>query len=113
MTKKDVKLIIILVLISIIMYAGYKFYINQQDNGDIEIVFHDEVVYTMSFSEDEIYEIDGDYGHMVIEVKDEKVYVKEVECPNHTCEYTGKVGKGSMIPICCLPNDIIIYEVAK
>ena len=58
---------------------------------------------------DAIYEVTGDYGKMNIEVKDGKWHVSEVECPNHICEAMGWVDVTEIIPITCLPNNIIIY----
>lgn len=58
---------------------------------------------------DAIYEVTGDYGKMHIEVKDGKWHVPEVECPNHICEAMGWVDVTEIIPITCLPNNIIIY----
>ncbi len=114
MTKKDVKLIIALLVICGAGFLGYGIYTwylgNQKDVSVVEVYYHSEVVAALNFDEDQIYELDGDYGHMVIEIKDQKVRVKEVECPNHTCENTGWVSKGSYLPIYCMPNDIIIKE---
>ena len=50
---------------------------------------------------DAIYEVTGDY--------DGKWHVSEVECPNHICEAMGWVDVTEIIPITCLPNNIIIY----
>ena len=46
---------------------------------------------------------------MHIEVKDGKWHVSEVECPNLICEAMGWVDVTEIIPITCLPNNIIIY----
>ena len=46
---------------------------------------------------------------MHLEVKDRKFRVIDVECPNHICEGMGWIGEDDIIPISCLPNQILIY----
>ncbi len=63
---------------------------------------------------DNTYTVTGDYGTMTITVKDNKWCVSSVECPNHNCEQMGWDDGTKMVPITCIPNNIIIctYDVA-
>lgn len=44
-------------------------------------------------------------NHMVIEIKDNKVRVKDSDCPNKLCVKQGWIGSGTII---CLPNRVVI-----
>ena len=58
---------------------------------------------------DAIYTVDGDYGGLQIEVKDNQWRVINEKCPNHIWASMGWANKDSLIPITCLPNNIMIF----
>jgi hypothetical protein len=59
---------------------------------------------------DAVYQVDGDYGGLEIEVKDGKWHVINEHCPNHICANMGWMGTGdALIPITCIPNNIMIF----
>ena len=109
MNKKDIKLIICLLLLAI---AGLFIYqlTNKNYHGDIGVVkYKDEVILEFDIDRDEIYEFKGSYGMMHLEVKDSRFRVIEVDCPNHNCEQMGWHDVDSLTPIVCMPNEIVIY----
>lgn len=113
MNKKDLKLIIGCFIISIIFYIGYLLVANQM-NGDIGIVeYKDEIILEFDINKDDIYEFEGSYGKMQLEVVDKKFRVINVECPNHNCEQMGWHDTESISPIVCMPNEVIIYSKQK
>ena len=61
------------------------------------------------------YTVTGDYGKMTIAVQNGKWHVSSVDCPNHNCEQMGWDDGTNMVPITCIPNNIIIctYDVAQ
>lgn len=63
---------------------------------------------------DDTYTVTGDYGEMTVKVENNRWCVTNVECPNHNCEQMGWDNGENMIPITCIPNNIIIcpYDVA-
>lgn len=74
----------------------------------VGIYLNDELFTSFDPSEDQVIEMDGNYGHMVVEVKDGGWQVREVECPNHICEKMGRKTPEDLDPITCVPNGIII-----
>lgn len=115
MTKKDIKFIIGLCIVSAILFGGFQMF-TQMRAKHIEkaYVYHNnEKVLEFDIDKDATYELTGDYGIMHIEVKDSKYRVYEVECPNHDCERVGWVPKGSTTTILCVPNDVFIRQDAK
>ena len=109
MNKKDLKLIIGCLIVSVIFYIGY-FIVGSQFKGDIGIVeYKDKVLLEFDINKDGIYDFEGSYGKMHLEVKDQKFRVMDVECPNHNCEQMGWHDIDSISPIVCMPNEVIIY----
>lgn len=60
-------------------------------------------------SVDAIYSFEGDYGHMEVHVQDGKWCVTNEECPNHICSSMGWAGVDDLIPITCMPNNVMVY----
>ena len=81
--------------------------------GDwIAVVNRSRVILYFDSGIDGEYEVEGNIGHMVIEVKDAMWHVKEVDCYDYTCQHMGWIGMDSILPIICLPNDIVIIDAA-
>ena len=110
MNKKDIKLIIGLLIVAVVAFFGFKWYKDSQGPDVIGVVQHgNEIILAFDLDVDDTYEFKGDYGTMHLEVKDRKFRVIDVECPNHICEGMGWIGEDDIIPISCLPNQILIY----
>lgn len=109
MNKKDLKLIIGCLIVSIIFYIGYLI-VGSQLNGELGIVeYKEEIILEFDLNKDDIYEFEGSYGKMNLEVKEKRFRVIDVECPNHNCEQMGWHDRESISPIVCMPNEVIIY----
>lgn len=129
MKKKEIVILIVIAIVAVLSIVGIQVYRNNLSNTDtsntsssdpnavpteaakgewVAIIHRNEVAVWFDSGKDAEYTIDGDYGEMVVEVKDEKWHVKEVECPNHTCEGMGWDDGTSYMPITCIPNNILI-----
>ena len=113
MKKKEIKILIYIVLIVAIALVGYKIYVKYQaDNASsavkVKIVHGDTVVKVFDPSVDAVYHVEGDYGGLDVEVKDGKWHVTNEECPNHICSQTGWVSEEDFLPIVCLPNNVSV-----
>ena len=103
---------VIVILLVLLCAAGILFLRRPRTSGTtVAVRYHDEVYMTFDPEQDQIMELDGDYGHMVIEVKDGSWRVKEVECPEHICEKMGWKTVEDLDPITCIPNGIVIMVV--
>jgi len=101
MNKNDVKLILVLVLFLLVFFLLKSF-----DNSSEKIAnvyYNDEIIKTISLSNDDVYEVDGYNGKVVIEVKNNKIRVIEETSERNLCS---KQGYGDII--ICLPNKIVI-----
>jgi hypothetical protein len=56
------------------------------------------------------YQVTGNVSDMTIEVADGRWRVREVQCYDFTCKNMGWVNEEAILPIICLPNDIVIVD---
>ncbi len=121
MKKKEIKILIIIVVLAILCIAGLNVFLKSNTTTDsnaapnekaegiwVAVIHNQKVEKWFDSGIDADYTVTGDYGEMTIEVKDGKWHVKEVECPNHTCEGMGWDDGNSIMPITCIPNGIMI-----
>lgn len=120
MKKKEIIIITVIALIAIASIFGIRYYQNNQEpTGNdtptqtaqgqwIGVIHRNNVAKWFDSGVDQEFTVTGDYGDMTIEVKDGKWHVKEVECPNHTCEQMGWDDGTNFVPITCIPNNILI-----
>lgn len=109
MNKKDLKLIGIIALAAVLIFGifyGKALLSGPKEVG--EVIYNNEVILTFDVNKNDIYEFEGAYGIMHLEVKDGKFRVVDVECPNHLCEGMGWITVDDIIPIVCIPNGIIV-----
>ncbi|MEA5026837.1 MAG: NusG domain II-containing protein [Erysipelotrichaceae bacterium] len=108
MKKKELYILLFVFLIGAVL-SGL-LYFRKSDKTEATVYLNDEVVMVFDITEDATYSIQGDYGILNIEVKDNRYRVFDVDCPNHDCEKVGWVDIGSSTPIVCLPNHIYIVQ---
>lgn len=106
LSKKDIKLITIIIGISLVIWIGYM--IMRPKDPSIEVVHRNTVVERLDPKVDGRYTIEGTYGKLVVEVKDSKFRITDEECPNHVCSAMGWVESNGYLPILCLPNEVIV-----
>lgn len=75
----------------------------------VAVQHRDQIVLVFDPAADAIYHIEGDVGGLDVEVKDDKWHVTNEQCPNHVCAGMGWMGPDDIIPITCLPNNVMIY----
>ena len=106
LSKKDIKLITIIIGISLIIWIGYT--LMRPKGPSIEVIHGNKVVQKLDPNVDGKYTVEGSYGQLVVEVKDGKFRITEEECPNHVCSAMGWVDGDGYLPILCLPNEIMV-----
>ncbi len=111
MKKKELIILVILACIAggVIAYLKWPKQEEKEPTTLVAIQHGNTILKEFDPNVDAIYEVTGDYGKMQIEVKDGRWHVSSVECPNHICEAMGWVDTSEIIPITCLPNNIIIF----
>ena len=105
MNKSDIKLVLVLLIISFIGVILYKCF---GKSGGSALVYHDGVlVKTIDLSVDNEYVVNGDNGDVVIVVNDGKIKVEDENSPLHLCSHQGYISN-TYESIVCLPNKIVI-----
>ena len=102
MNKNDKKMILCIIFICILTIFMFK--ILKKDNRYAHVYYENKVIKEIDLYIDNIYEVDGYNGKVVIEVKNKKIRVKEETSRLHLCSKQG----WSDTSIVCLPNKIII-----
>lgn len=103
MNKKDVLLIFVVLIISLL----FIFKPNNNDNNKYALVYYeDKVILKVKLDKHQKYSVKGYLGDVIIETDIDKVRVSEETSKYHLCSKQGYVSNG--IPIVCLPNKIII-----
>ena len=97
----DVILIASLVLVSAIGIGIIT--LTRQEGSAVEVEINGEIVGSYPLSVNGEYPLNGGTNTLVI--KDGKAYIKDADCPDKTCEKSGKKSyKGESIT--CLPNRV-------
>lgn len=105
--KKEIYLILILLISACALYAGTRFF-NQQPAVTVSVSVDGSVEATFDLNTDTEYTVTGAGGgtnHLII--KDGAVWCSDASCPDQVCVRQGKQTlDGEMIV--CLPNQMIV-----
>ena len=106
--KLDIIVIVSLLLLSAVVLIATT--LSRQGGASIEVTVGGELVGTYSLGTDAVYELNG--GTNILTVSGGVAYMSDSNCPDHTCENTGRVKYvGEMIV--CLPNRITVTVVGE
>ena len=106
MNKSDIKLIVSSLLI-ILIILGIRFIFRNKNNKVAIVYYENKIVSKIDLAINNEYTVDGYNGIVYMEVKDNKIRVKEEVSPKHICSYQGFISE-TYETIVCLPNKIII-----
>ena len=111
MKKNEIKIIIIALVVCVFAIASYflykKYMVKEPQYG--YVYYQNEPILKFDINEDFEYYFDGSYGRLYLEVNDQKWRITKEECPNHICSSMGWVGLDSILPITCLPNEVVVF----
>lgn len=107
MKKKEIIFIIVVMLFAGLSFFAYRNLMGSDKQYGV-IYYKNQVYLEFDINEDAVYELDGSYGHLYVEVKDGKWRVTREECPNHVCSSIGWVSIESYFPIVCFPNEVYV-----
>lgn len=82
-----------------------------QPAAQIEILSDNQLLYTLSLSEDQEITVATQWGSNTVTVKDGKVAVTQADCPDGYCTKRGWCQNGT--PIVCLPHRLQIRFTAE
>ena len=79
------------------------FELTKKEGAFVEVTKGGEVIGKYSLSDDGVYSLNG--GTNVLTIEGGVAYMSYSDCPDHTCENTGRIRHVGQT-IICLPNDI-------
>lgn len=91
----------------VVNQANETYYVQVSQNG--------ETAYVIPLSEYGSYTMVNRYtdGYNTFVINEEGVHVEDASCPDHICISEGTIGPGDIIPICCLPNKLILEIITE
>ena len=113
--KHRISIIVVASLLLLSLTALLIFSLTRVEGADVptaavEITVDGEIVATYSLFDDGTYVLNGGTNAIIIEGA--RVYMIHSECPDHTCERTGKI-KYVGQSIICLPNKLSVTIVGE
>ena len=109
-TKYRIDIIVIASLLMLAITVLLVINLTKTKGSYAEVVVDGEVVGKYPLDEDGIYSLNG--GTNTLTIKDGVAYMSYSDCPDHTCENTGKV-KHVGQTIVCLPNHLTITIIGE
>ncbi|MDD4036564.1 MAG: NusG domain II-containing protein [Bacilli bacterium] len=113
MNKSDIKLIVIILVITSVVFLLFK---AMDNNGSKEahVYYDNDLILKIDLDINEVkeYKVKGLNGDVILEVKKGKVRVKEEISPLNLCSNQGFI-QSSYEVIVCLPNKIVVKIVEK
>lgn len=113
MNKSDIKLIVVITVISFIVIFLFQLFKNN-DSKEAVVYYQNKVVLKIDLTvkEKREYHVKGANGDILIVSEDGKVRVNEENSPLHLCSKQGWI-KNSYESIVCLPNKVVIKIETK
>ncbi|MFV0551333.1 MAG: NusG domain II-containing protein [Anaerorhabdus sp.] len=108
MKKKEIIVIVAIVLIALVIFVGVQMLNSQKSTDRVRVIYRNATVMEIDPTKDGEYWFDGSYGKLMVEVKDGKWRITNEDCPNHVCSQTGWASIDRYLPIICLPNEISV-----
>ena len=113
--KHRISIIVVASLLLLSLTALLIFSLTRVEGADlptaaVEITVDGEIVATYSLFDDGTYVLNG--GTNAIVIDGARVYMIHSDCPDHTCERTGKI-KYVGQSIICLPNKLSVTIVGE
>ncbi len=114
MNRKDRLLIAALLVLAAALAAV--FYIRTQllpqKAPDVVTVTIDGKLYgAFALSEDREEDIDTQYGHNHLSIRDGSAQVTEADCPDHLCMHQGRISENGEMNV-CLPHRLIVEVIS-
>ena len=109
-TKYRIDIIVVASLLVLAITVLLVINLTKTKGSYAEVVVDGEVVGKYPLDEDGVYSLNG--GTNTLTIKDRVAYMSYSDCPDHTCENTGKV-KHVGQTIVCLPNHLTITIIGE
>lgn len=74
--------------------------------SDVVVEIDGKPAYTFPIDRNRTLEVQGPFGKTIIEIRDRRVRIADVHCPNKLCMKQGWVSGGVIV---CLPNRLVVF----
>lgn len=108
--RQDIILIIIILIFALCSYIFINV-LNSKAGTYVRILEDGTEVARLSLKENQEYKVESRHGYNIVEIRDDKVRVKEADCGNQTCVNCGTISKNGQT-IICLPHKVEVTIVS-
>lgn len=105
MKKKDIILIGSILLAASVGWLALQL-LGRQEGRTLRITVDGEEYGTWSLAEDDVIDVDTEYGHNRVRIESGKAYMEEADCPDGYCRKQGSVHTRAE-SIICLPHKLV------
>lgn len=108
--KRDVPLVLALLLLALGLFAVQKFFFPDQPGNLAVITLEGEKILSLDLSKepDRVFSLQEDYGVPVsFEIQNQRIRFVLVDCPDHICEGEGFLSLVGQTAI-CMPNRVAL-----
>lgn len=109
MKRADLFLIVILFVISIFIFLSFK---DTSNPESVVISSGGEIIGTYSINENNVLNISGTLGDVVVNIEDRQVWVSESNCKDLLEIKQGKISKCGQ-SLVCVPNKVVISIIGR
>lgn len=106
--KKDLLLIITVLIIALAFYFCQEFTGENSDN-QVVVMVDGETYGTYDLNEDQTISIN--HGSNILKIQDKEAKIIEADCPDKLCVHQSPISKSNQ-SIICLPNKLVVKIVA-
>ena len=107
MKKNDLILLITILLLSIVLFVGYRLFFYQSGNS-VSIFIDGELYQKLSLNNDTSLDIPGtDGGINHLEIKNGAASITDADCPDKLCVHQKKIQNNGE-SLVCLPHKVIV-----
>lgn len=108
--KRDIVVILVIFTLTAVIYTGYRVYMG--NNAEYaEVLYNGNTIKKLPLNKDTVY-IPDENKNIIIEIKNNKIHIKESDCPDKICVNTGWLSAPGQTAV-CLPNKMSVVVKGK
>lgn len=111
MNKKDVRLLLGVIVISVLLLILFQF-MRKESGEQVEILIDGKVYGNYSLLEDQTIEVETLLGNNVVVIENGIAYMREADCPDQYCVQHKPISKMHET-IVCLPHKLVVQMTGK
>lgn len=106
MKKNDIKLLTGILLLAILVFAGYHL-LHLQTGKTVQVTVDGKLFKTLPLDQNTTYIIETKSGKNVLEIKNGSANITDADCPDKLCVHQEKISRQGQTLV-CLPHKVVV-----